>query len=304
MERIKDWSLDAFNGLLSKGYDLELKNGQNLDILRDKPNCPAIIYFNHTITDDPLIIFQLVHGVVPERMDNVIVPVSEKHSKFKNFPAYSLLVGLGNGLWGIKTPEVVQSYRLRTGAEGGEDLLNKSSQLGKKLFRLIDASLPSGPLIMLSPEGHRSEGGWLLPAEGGVGAIAQLMDRQIIRGKLDDGLFIPIGIKVEDFRGKAVYYNPINKPSISCTIGDPISCKEAVSYGDSTTRLTRPDPKVISHYLMSQVARLLPEEMQGVYHPDLINDTFQGRFEQRSDSFGKVYIYDYQTQGPFQYNNS
>jgi hypothetical protein len=299
MERVRSRSLEAFGRLLNKGYDLEVKNRENLTVLCDEPKNPAVVIFNHTATDDPLIIYQIIHKAAPERMNNVIVPVSESHAKFKKFPAYSALVKIGNQLWGFETPQVVQSYRLRT--EGGVDdgLSQKSSQLGKSLFRLIDAKLFSGPLLMLSPEGHRSESGTLLPAEGGVGVIAQLMQKQVSKSLLQEGYFLPIGIRIAGFEGKKIYYNPLKRPFVECTIGEPITSENAVSCGGFADSDAKSDPRVISHYLMSQVARLLPEEMQGVYHSDYAGDTFMGRFEQRSSADGRVFVYDNWNQTPF-----
>lgn len=292
MEIVRNKTLKGFEWLLSQGYEMDVKNQKNLDILRTKSNCPVVVYFNHTATDDPLFIFQLVHATAPERLANVIVPVSESHAKFKKFPAYSVFVTVSRELWGFDTPKVVQSYRMRRDGAQDDALAEKASELGKSLFAMMDTKLPTSPLILLSPEGHRSETGQLLPAEGGAGVIARLMERKVKKGQIEEGYFLPVAIRVENFAGKKFYYNPVHKPRIECTIGEAIAASTAINFGRVATGDSKSDSRVVSHYLMSQVARLLPEEMQGVYRPDLIQDTFQGRFDQWSDPNGHVFVRD------------
>lgn len=299
MEFLREKSLRFFDNQLEKGYDWKVKNSENLDILKSKPECPAVLIFNHSSTDDPVLIYKLVYPVASDRLNNVIVPVSDYHTKLVHYPLYSVGVALSKGLLGFDAPKVVQPYRLRKDGVQDYELARKSAELSMDLFRLLDEKLPSGPIVTLAPEAHRSESGMLLPAEAGVGAIAKVIEKKKSRGQMGDGFFIPIGIEIESYSGKKIYYNSKEKPEVTFTVGRPINSSEAISFGQIVAGEKRAESIVISHYLMSQIARLLPEERQGVYRPSLIEDTFQGRFEQRSDSQDRVYVYDVWNQRKF-----
>lgn len=293
MERIRELSLKTFESLIDIGYNFDVKNPQNLDVLREKPNCPAVYIFNHTITEDPLIGFMMVRKHAPERLANVIVPVSEKHSKFKNFPAYWALTTVGERVWGFETPRVVQSYRVRKEAEDvDKELLGKSSNMGKGLFRVLEEKLPTAPVVYISPEGTRSWTGQLLPAEAGVGVIAMMMEKQRKNGVIENGYFVNVATTIEGFKGKGFYFNARNKSKVACSVGEPVTAEEALNFAREYSSGRRVEAKVISHYLMTKIARMLPEDRQGVYHPSLVEDTFQGRFQLFSDEGEHAYLYD------------
>ncbi|OGM26235.1 hypothetical protein A2962_04335 [Candidatus Woesebacteria bacterium RIFCSPLOWO2_01_FULL_39_61] len=300
MELLRNWSLKFFDNQLEKGYDWKVRNSENLEILNIKPYCPAVFIFNHSASDDPILAYKLIYPVAPERVDNVIVPVSEHHTKLTKFPLYSVGVTLSRGLLGFDTPKVVQPYRLRKDVTQNDELSKKSAGLARELFGLLDEKLPTAPLVLLSPEAHRSESGQLLPGEAGAGAIAKLMEKKKVRGEMGDGFFIPIGIEIENYTGKKLYYNTKDKSQVTFTVGRPITSAEAVAFGRIVSNGEKAESIVISHYLMSQIARLLPEGRQGVYHPDLIADTFKGRFIQRSDKNDNVYVYDIWNQQRFE----
>lgn len=291
--------MSVFESAAEKGYDFNVVNPENLNILRQKPNSPIAYIFNHSITEDPLFGFLTVRKYAPERLANVIVPVSEKHARFNTFKAYWALTTVGEKVWGFELPRVVQSYRVRKEGPVDDELLQKSSDMGKSLFRVVDERLPSAPLIYLSPEGHRSESGQLLPAEGGAGVVAILMERKMKKGKIEGGYFIPVATTIEGFKGHGFYYNALKKPRVECTIGEPIGAEEAVNFGKELAGEGKADAKVVSHYLMTKIARLMPEERRGVYHPDLVQDTFQGRFGLYSDENDHAFVYDVWNQKRF-----
>jgi hypothetical protein len=285
MER--DKLIKIADKILTPGYNIEVVNKQNLEVLNREPNTPCVIYSNHTVLDDPLVMCILLHEESPESLNKLILPVSEHHAKFINFPPYAIGVGVGRAA-GIKMPEIVQSYR-RRGEKVTKKLVEKSEDLNMQFGKLLMKSIPEGYRIAVWPEGHRSKNGSLLPAEPGVGFMLVAMERLKRQGKIENGLFIPIYTKYRENR--MVQYNPINKPDVSLEIGQPLSIdsviNECSALGDRSQFA-----KTATHVLMHHIAEMMPPEKQGFYSPAFYEDTLLGRYEQRSDKKGRVFIYD------------
>lgn len=294
-EHLRHLALDFFEKVTTLGYDLEVMNPEYLSVLNTNARDPAVLFFNHTKQDDPLFAYHLVHKYGRERLNNIIMPVSEEYVHFSNFARYAIVVSLARKIAGFKMPEVVQAYRTRQ-ENADENTINetqdKSQTLSRELHTFLKQELPGGPVIIISPEGHRHERETLLPAEKGIGMLAKQMSILKGRGEIDEGFFIPFGIMIEDSKGIDLYYNPIKKPESKLIIGEPIKLNSLFSGVSHISSGRIPRAEQISHYLMAQLGGLLPDEMKGVYHPNLLEDTFAGRFEQRTNNDGKVAVYD------------
>ena len=295
-ERRRELFLQGFERLASLGYELTVQNPQYFDILRKEPQNPAIVYFNHTTQDDPVLAVTLLQKYLPERLMNVVMPISEYHAQFRKFKRYWAMTNIGKTFAGFSMPKIVQSYRRRR--EAGEPYDQKKAlALDLQFMHLLKERLPTGCLAIISPEGHRSDTGTLLPAEEGAGAIALLMMRLKDRGELENGYFLPLGIVMEDFRGSDLHYNLKQKARLTITVGKPLDVEAVVT--DESTGSHRGDVSRISHFLMETLTEILPERMHGVYEQSLRSDTYAGRFELRMQD-SDVIVYDATTSGKFE----
>lgn len=287
MERRREQFLRGLEKTVSLGYKLTALNPQHLDILNERADDPSVIYFNHSAQDDPLITVTFLQKYIPKRLQNVVMPISSHHLQFKNFPAYSLLVGFGKNYLGFSMPDVVQSYRRRGTSK--QDTSETALARDLRFAHILKASMAEGCIVLISPEGHRSESGTLLPAEGGVGAIARLMKGLKDKGKIKNGYFIPMGLIFENHKHTKLNYNPIKPPSLTISIGTSMSIEMVL---EESAKIQPFGSIATSHFLMEKLAALLPQDMRGVYAPHIIGDTYSGRFEQRMDGSGRVYIFD------------
>jgi hypothetical protein len=292
MERIQKYGLEFYEKTVSLGYYIKLEGRDNLRVIREEPGNPCVLYFNHTATDDPFLIVDVLQKENLNSLRNVVIPVSEYYSQFKNHPPYALAVRLGR-FAGITMPEIVQSYR-RRGSEENTELDGKANTLNLQLARLLKKELAGGSHVIISPEGHRSEKGTLLPAESGIGLIITMMNNLKKEAKIGNGYFIPWSIIFENPKGNGLYFNPFNKAKVNLVIGRALEVesiiKESSLFGEKS-QLAR----VSSHILMRHLAEQLPDKMQDVYNKSLFEDTLKGRFEQRINEKGEVYVYDKMT---------
>ena len=288
MERFKERSFTLFEKIVSSGYNYEVQNKENLGIMKKKPDNPCVVYFNHTAMDDPFVVVDLLHKEVPDRFDNVVIPVSEYYANFKNHFSYAFFVKSGRAL-GLSMPEVVQSYRRRNKPESTK-LQEKSQLLNINFTNLLAKELSGGSVIVVAPEGHRSDDGKLQPAEAGIGFMARIMEKRLSEGKIENGYFIPVGITYEK-RGDGLHYNPFNKESVKISIGEPEEVRTVIAEARSLNQKSG-FTKITSHVLMHKLSKLLPPEHRGVYGDNNYPDTLDGRYESRMNEKGKVYVFD------------
>lgn len=298
-ERLRQISFDTLELVISEGYTTEVENSNNLRVLNDKPSDPAIIYFNHLAKDEPLLTSLMIKQYADKRLDNLVMPVSYWHSQFENYRAYYAAVQYGEKIGKLKLPRVVQTYDLRgqdNRQEGGESLEKISRGLNRELKMVLDQSIPEGALLVISPEGHRSDNGRLLPATGGLGFAVNMMHKFRGQGKIENGYVIPIGIVFEDYKGPQFHYRsgrrPLAKSRVKMIVGKPLETSEVIERTKDFTEFlldeSKSDASSISHYLLWKLSGLLPEEMEGVYASDKIKETFSGNYELRIKGNRKV----------------
>lgn len=281
----------ALEYLPKLGYRIEVEDNQNiLGSLKQQSHLPLLVYFNHAASDDPLVILHSLHRHLPER--NYVLPVSETYLEngAKKLPIYTRGVNIGE-LLGLEMPHVIQSYRLRDEGLSEEDrnaLTNRSFFLSRELIELVDSGmkLEKPPVIIIAPEGHRSEDGSLQPPESGLGHIVKHMP---------DGLVLPIGVQYEENFTRGINWNPLRQLKVRVAIGGLMTLED-IRAGSlelaGQYNLKAKDPRLDTHFLMLKLSELLPINMRGVYAEELLEQTLIGNFELRPDRHGVVGVFD------------
>lgn len=293
-ERIINYGWRGFEWLLPRGYELRITGEENLEILNSSPNIPAVLYFNHISADDPLVVAYLIGKYLPNRLRNVIFPVSEEYLKAGRKPEY--LIGVKITQFAeFSTVPIVQSYRLRDGRlteAKKNELLQKSQRLSLGLAKRIIRRMKNQPLVVLAPEGHRSSDGRLLPAEEGLGFVAELMRKK------GGGLLLPVGLFFDGKYESGFNYRPWPLPRkiLNVKVGEPITTEDIIDQAKNILSQYIQDfrgsltSSHLSHFLMLKLRGLLPENMWGVYHPDLFPKTLAGELRLGIDVDGEVKI--------------
>lgn len=290
----------ALECLPKLGYRIEVEDNQNiLSSLEQQNHLPLLIYFNHVALDDPLVIFHLLHRHLPER--NYILPVSETYLKkeAKKLPIYNIGVNVGK-LLGFTMPPIIQPYRLRDKKLSEEDknaLTDRSLHLSREFIELVNSEMKfqKHPVIIIAPEGHRSEDGSLQPSERGLGHIVKYMLKQQKAENILNGLVLPIGLQYEENFTRDRNWNPLKRPKVRVAIGSLMTLEEikAGSLGLAGRRNLKADDSFLyTHFLMLKLSELLPRNMKGVYAEELLELTLTGNFELRPDEYGVVRVFD------------
>lgn len=292
--------LAALDYLPKLGYHIKVKDNQNiLGSLEQQNNLPLLIYFNHVALDDPLVILNLLHHHLPER--NYILPVSETYLEKEagKLPIYNEAVNVIK-LLGFTVPHIIQSYRLRDEKLSEKDriaLTERSSLLSGKFIKLVNSEMESQkhPVIIIAPEGHRSEDGSLQPSESGLGGIVKCMLKQQEAENIFNGLVLPIGLQYEENFTQNINWNPLRQPKVIVAIGNLMTLEEIKdgSLGLAWRRnLKVADSRLYTHFLMLKLSELLPRNMRGIYAEELLELTLAGNFELRPDEDGIVRVFD------------
>jgi len=267
-ERITQGIVEVFLNQIERGYRIEIKNQNYFSFLNENLTSPCLLYFNHQTGDDVLMMFYLLLKYLPKRR-NVIIPTSLDYLRLlgKN-PHYALGVRLAESILGYQMPAVIQSYRLT------EENQKQGQELSLDLFRLLKDELKhyelSAPTVALFPEGHRSSTGKLLPAEEGLGLMVRILP--------DEGLVLPVVLSYPEDISSGLNYNPKIRTGISICCGPLATVGDIRKQGEDFFP-GKKKSAFFSHFLMWQLAKNLPEKMQGVYHDDFLERTFAGDFE-------------------------
>ena len=291
--RVVSGSFSLFEWLMNKGYEINVIGGENFRQLNNQPEIPAVLYFNHIASDDPLIIAYLLTTYLDNRLANVIYTVSEEYTKLRGKkPHYIFGVKLAE-IVHFSMPRIVQPYRLRDEAINDvqrKKLEKQSFKLARQFARLLTEKLHLGATVIIAPESHRSEDGSLLPAEKGLGFMVNKIAERT------RGLFLPIGLSFNDEHNRGLNYNPFHPRNINVNIGSPLSYDEILCM---TQQLTEKNENLrssdFSHLLMLQLLNLLPESMHGFYSQELLARTLNRDFELRMGPGRKPRVFDIST---------
>lgn len=275
-EKIQGFLNQIYPELANKGYRLIIKDEENLSLLNNY-QLPVIVYFNHLVGDDPVIVSALINKVTKGKR-RLFIPVSQEYTSLKGrLPWYAIGVLGARYLLGWQMNKIIQSYRLRDERLSEEQKLemkSNASNLTWQFVRKVKEGLQQKekPVIIISPEGHRSEQG-LLPAEAGVGVLARLMGE-------NDGLILPVGLIYHGGK-RGLNYNPLKSLPVEIIVGRPLSYDEVINVGQELYSrydlLFSEKPEEIAHALMGHLTQLLPENLHGYYHSSFIKETLKGK---------------------------
>ncbi|MBI3385924.1 hypothetical protein HY031_02440 [Candidatus Gottesmanbacteria bacterium] len=211
------------------------------DILRDK-NTPwnVIFYSNHTAFGDPAMWVYVARTVDPEATRPLAVLASDYHTTFKNNPVFASCARVGASLAGIQLIPVIQTYMIddpKYGYSPGDSRKNSED-----IIRTIQ-KIKKPLMLLVSPEGHRSDDGKLGNVESGFVSLGR---------RLVPTLYVPVGISYEGtFRRSGLNTRlSQNYPRVH------------IEMGDITAQRAKMDKPSLQE-LMYNLAQTLPSELQG-----------------------------------------
>ena len=281
-------SLTKIIETVSKIYPIEVVGLENIEALRESDG-PTIVYFNHLAAIDPFIVLSVLAkhtgNLLVERP--VVVPVSYSYvHNPRKMPIYPLMVRIGR-MGGLIMPEIMQSYMVRSSSR--RDLRSLSTDLSARFSSIVNELREKNPTIIIAPEGHRSnmEKG-LLPAERGVGYLVR---------RLQNGVCLPMGLVYPQGAGRGLNLRMIKtKQSIKVIVGQPISSEKVMEEARNLAGRERLSFSLIAHALMIRLARMLPENLRGVYSEPFLERVLSGQLEQRiNPETGRVEVYNNET---------
>ena len=298
-EKDKKWfvsrSFRLFEWLMNKGYEINVIGGENFQCLNKQPEIPAVLYFNHISSADPLIMAYLLITYLRNRFGNVIYTDSEDYTKLTGKkPHYIIGVKLAETV-GFYMPRIIQPYRLedeRLSEKQKKELGDRSTQLANEFGKLLEEKLPAGATSVIAPESHRSEDGSLLPAEKGLGLIVKHSAMRNSR------LSLPVGLAFADKYNysRGLNYHPLHPKQINVSIGSPLDYDQILAQTQILTGKTEIYSFYdISHCLMVQLRDLLPDWMHGFYSQELLARTLNRDFELRMGPGRKPRVFDIST---------
>lgn len=203
-----------------------------------------ILYFNHVAYDDPVFALYVARLIDPKNSRKLILPSSKWHTEWKNNPAFATATLLGKLFYGVEMVPVVQTYMINDAKYGytEQDAHGSYKHLMQTLKRLLNQRRVLS--LILSPEGHRSDGGALGKIEPGMLKMGEI---------LAPVLFCPLGIEYPDGFSRDVNVRPfIHRPRVRLTLG------ELTFQPDRKT-------KVSVNTLIGNLAHALPEHMRGAW---------------------------------------
>lgn len=122
----------------------------------------------------------------------------------------------------------------------------KRGEADRQLLRASDDLLKRGRVLVIFPEGHRSDNHQLIPAHAGMGMIALRAGVPVV----------PVAIWGSEHALKRF------RPRITIAYGEPIELKP------KGAKITREDIQGATETVMRRLAAMLPPEYRGVYGDD------------------------------------
>jgi len=200
-----------------------------------------ILYFNHISIIDPLFAGNIARRIDKRGTRKFIAPMSFSNTEETEENKGNLLMKNIVEKCGIETHRVIQSYQIDNPEYGYTKI--QAYRQNKPFFqRLKELGTQKTPtLLIISPEGHRTDGA-MIKGEEGMVAAGDL---------LAPCLYVPIGIRYEG----EIEKNGLNLGKrVNLTIGE--------------TFLLEPEDNsksIFGDILMANLAETLPVEMRGYY---------------------------------------
>lgn len=177
--------------LLRKLYKVSVAGEENLEALKQHLAAgSAIVVFNHLTMADPLLVWAVIAPFCDRQIKRALAPASRKHW---GRPIVGWVMRLAP-LLGLQLAPIVQHY------ERGLYSQAYALKLDLQFVRLVLKTLAArGGIVLLAPEGHRSEDGGLQPARKGITFLLGLSQEKGFAAKV-----FPVGIIPEQGAGRGL----------------------------------------------------------------------------------------------------
>jgi 1-acyl-sn-glycerol-3-phosphate acyltransferase len=119
----------------------------------------------------------------------------------------------------------------------------KRGEADRQLLRAADDLLKRGKVLIIFPEGHRSETRQMIPANAGVGMIALRAGVPIV----------PVAVCGSEYALKKF------RPRVTITYGEPLILQP------KGPKITKEDITAATNTTMQRIAAMLPSSYRGVY---------------------------------------
>jgi len=169
--------------LLKRIYRIECCGRENLESLKAHlEEGSAILCFNHLSFDDTIVLLAALLPGVEGKIAKMIIPFSRRHWG----KPWGWFVRLTAPLLGLKVLPVVQHYEREKGIYPPEHIFSLDRRFAKAAHEVLETK---GGMILLAPEGHRTETKRLQPPQKGVESLLKWVEKRGFATKV-----IPIGI--------------------------------------------------------------------------------------------------------------
>jgi len=166
-------------------YRIETSGEENLEGLRKQLKAgSAIVCWNHICDDDAVNFLTPLLSQMGKDIKRLVIPVSRRLWDLKKSPPSALVMRLAP-LIDLEILPIVQHYE--RALYPPEHIFSLDRQFVKTAHQIL--ATPGG-VILIAPEGHRSEDGRLQPPQKGVEFLLKIAERENSDTKL-----MPVGIE-------------------------------------------------------------------------------------------------------------
>lgn len=240
--------LPAFPWMSRIDKNSEKKIEEIKDLIHNKrQDLSVILYFNHISIIDPLFAGNIVRRIDKKGTRKLIAPMSFSNTEIRKKNRGNLIMKDVVEKCGIETHRIIQSYQIDNPDYDYTKVqaYRQNKPFFQRLKELGSQKIPT--MMIISPEGHRTDGSMIKGEEGMVTA----------GDLLSPTLYVPIGI---------LYEGEIKKNGLN--IGKRVN----LNIGETFLLEPRANSKgVFGEILMPNLANTLPIKMRGFYRKDVTN---------------------------------
>lgn len=221
--------------------DAQPKIGALHELLEKRPDWNVVLYFNHTAYGDPAIWAHMARTVDPKATRSVAILASAYHTSFRNNPAFATISRLGGLLGGIRMIPTIQTYQVNNPDYGYSEADAMAN--GRNLLRTI-RHMHKPLMLLISPEGHRSDDGALGKVEEGVVSLGT---------RLAPVFYIPVGV---------AYERPYERNGLNSRLtqrNPPVAHVEVGNMTEQVDHGHRPSIRLLMH----ELSQTLPRDLRG-----------------------------------------
>lgn len=158
--------------LLGRIYRIECCGRENLESLKAHlEEGSAILCFNHLSFDDTIVLLAALLPGVEGKIAKMIIPFSRRHWG----KPWGWFVHLTAPFLGLKVLPVVQHYEREKGIYPPEHIFSLDRRFAKAAHEVLETK---GGMILLAPEGHRTETKRLQPPQKGVESLLKWVEKK------------------------------------------------------------------------------------------------------------------------------